>query len=273
MHEAGPGHAPRRDVQSVIRIDDPNATELEPYTKIRERDLVGRERLFVAEGEVVVRVLAERSKRRVRSFLIEERRVEAMQDVIERADAPAYVVPQAVMNTVVGFDIHRGVLAIGERGPELAAADLLRHARIAVGLVGLTNHDNVGGIFRSAAAFAADAVLLDAETCDPLYRKAIRVSAGAALVLPFARVAHAFDLIDQARAAGLEPIALSPRGETELTALPPGRYALLLGTEGLGLPDEVMDRVRRVRIDMPGKLDSLNVGVAGAIALHHVTRR
>jgi tRNA G18 (ribose-2'-O)-methylase SpoU len=192
--------------------------------------------------------------------------------VLDGFEGPAYVVPQAVMDTVVGFSIHRGVLAIGERGAEPSAADLLQNAHIVVGLVGLTNHDNVGGIFRSAAAFAADAVLLDAEACDPLYRKAIRVSAGAALVVPFARVASAFELIDLARAAGLEPIALSPRGETPLEALPPGRYALLLGTEGPGLPEEVMQRVRRVRIDMPGHLDSLNVGVAGAIALHHVTK-
>lgn len=254
-------------------LKDPNAPELEAYTKIRERDLVGRERLFVAEGEVVVRVLAARSKLKIRSFLIEERRVESMRDVLETAEAPVYVVPQAVMDGVVGFAIHRGVLALGERGPDVPASELVHDARIVVGLVGLTNHDNVGGIFRSAAAFAADAVLLDAETCDPLYRKAIRVSAGAALVVPFARVTNAFELIDRARAAGLEPIALSPRGETALTALPPGRYALLLGTEGPGLPDEVMERVRRVRIDMPGKLDSLNVGVAGAIALHHVAAK
>lgn len=257
----------------IVRLEDDGAPELEPYTKIRERDLVGREGLFVAEGEVVVRVLASRSRRKIRSFLLEERRVEAMRDVIEASEAPVYVVPQAVMDRVVGFAIHRGILAIGERGAELAAADLLHDARVVVGLVGLTNHDNVGGIFRSAAALGADGVLLDEATCDPLYRKAIRVSAGAALVLPFARVANAFELIDLARAAGLEPIALTPRGEEALTELGPGRYALLLGTEGPGLPDAVLERTRRVRIDMPGELDSLNVGVAAAIALHHVARR
>jgi tRNA G18 (ribose-2'-O)-methylase SpoU len=275
VHRPRPRHAPRRDLHALstlVPLGDPNAPELEPYTKIRERDLVGREGLFVAEGEVVVRVLASRSRLAIRSFLLEERRVEAMRDVLDGFDGPVYVVPQSVMDTVVGFSIHRGVLAIGERGEEPSAAALLQDARTVVGLVGLTNHDNVGGIFRSAAAFAADAVLLDAETCDPLYRKAIRVSAGAALVVPFARVANAFELIELAQKAGLEPIALTPRGETSLDALPPGRYALLLGTEGPGLPDEVMERVRRVRIDMPGHLDSLNVGVAGAIALHHVTK-
>lgn len=257
----------------LVRLDQPDARELEPYTKVRERDLVGRAGLFVAEGEVVVRVLATRSRLRIRSFLIEERRVEAMRDVIEGRDVPTYVVPQAVMDGVVGFAIHRGVLALGERGPALEPRELLAEARLVVGLVGLTNHDNVGGIFRSAAAFGADAVLLDAETCDPLYRKAVRVSAGAALLVPFARVPDAFALVDLARAAGLQPIGLTPRGEETIEDLPPDRYALLLGTEGPGLPDAVLERVRRVRIDMPGRLDSLNVGVAGAIALHQVRRR
>jgi len=259
----------------LVAVDDAAAAVLAPYTKIRERDLVGRERLFVAEGEVVVRVLAERSRLRVRSLLVEQRRVDAIADVLERLPdgVEAYVVPQAVMDGVVGFAIHRGILALGERGPEQHAATLVREAQIVVGLVGLTNHDNVGGIFRSAAAFAADAVLFDEETCDPLYRKAIRVSAGAALLLPFARVRTAHELIDVASDAGLTPIALTPRGDEAITELPRGRYALMLGTEGPGLPDEVLARTRRVRIDMPGKLDSLNVGVAGAIALHAVTRK
>ncbi len=259
----------------IVAIDDAGAPALQPYTALRERDLVGRERLFVAEGEVVVRVLAMRSKRAVRSFLIEERRVSAIEDVLARADGvPAYVVPQAVMDRVVGFSIHRGILALGERGPELSARDLLAGASVVVCLVGLTNHDNVGGIFRSAAAFGADAVLLDDATCDPLYRKAIRVSVGAALLVPFARCGSADAMLDAIGAAGLEAIALTPRGEETIDALPPasGGRALLLGTEGPGLPDAVLARTRRVRIDMAGGLDSLNVGVAGAVALHEVTR-
>ncbi|MBX3227284.1 MAG: RNA methyltransferase [Labilithrix sp.] len=258
-----------------VAIDDPAAPALEPYTKVRERDLVGRERLFVAEGEVVVRVLAERSRLRVRSLLIEERRVDAIADVLARLhdDVDAYVVPQRVMDAVVGFSIHRGILALGERGEEHDPRALVRDADVAVGLVGLTNHDNVGGIFRSAAAFAAGAVLLDDATCDPLYRKSIRVSAGAALLVPFARARSAHELVDLVADAGLTPIALTPRGEETITELPRGRYALLLGTEGPGLPADVLARTRRVRIDMPGKLDSLNVAVAGAIALHAVTSR
>ena len=248
-------------------VDDP---DLRPYTAMRERDLVGREGSFIAEGEVVVRVLAFRSALRVRSLLLEQRRVEPMHDVLAALPdhVPAYVVSQRVMDAVVGFSIHRGVLALGERGPTLAPASLAATASVLVGLVGLTNHDNVGGIFRNAAAFGAGGVLLDETTCDPLYRKAIRVSAGTALVVPFARCGSAHEMLDLLRSMNVEPIALTPRGEETLDALEPGRRALILGTEGPGLPDEVLARTRRVRIDIAPGVDSLNVAVASGIALH-----
>lgn len=255
----------------VASVDDP---ALVPYTAMRERDLVGREGLFVAEGEVVVRVLVERSRLRVRSLLLETRRVESVRDVIERLpdDVTAFVVGQAVMDEVVGFSIHRGVLALGERGPAISPDGLASGASLLVGLVGLTNHDNVGGIFRNAAAFGVDGVLLDAESCDPLYRKAIRVSAGAALVVPFARCASAEAMLELLAKAQIEPIALTPRGEDTLDMLPFAPRALLLGTEGPGLPDAVLARARRVRIDMAPGLDSLNVAVTSGIALHEVHR-
>lgn len=247
---------------------------LQPYTAMRERDLIGREGLFVAEGEVVLRVLVSRSRLAVRSLLLEQRRVEAVKDVLAALpeDVPAYVVPQDVMDGVVGFSIHRGVLALGERGEPIAPAELARGATVLVALVGLTNHDNVGSIFRNAAAFGADGVLLDPSSCDPLYRKAIRVSAGAALVVPFARCASVEEMFEVLANANIEPIALTPRGEETIDALPPAPRALLLGTEGPGLPEHVLARARRVRIDMAPGLDSLNVAVASGIALHEATR-
>lgn len=257
-----------------IPIDEPDDPALQPYTAMRERDLVGREGLFVAEGEVVVRVLVERSRFAVRSLLLERRRVGPMRDVIDALaeHVPVYAVPQRVMDAVVGFSIHRGVLALGERGPSIAPEALAAGASVLVGLVGLANHDNVGGIFRNAAAFGASGVLLDPSSCDPLYRKAIRVSAGAALVVPFARCASAGAMLDALEAAGVEPIALTPRGDETIDALTPAPRALLLGAEGPGLPDEILARTRRVRIDMAPGLDSLNVAVASGIALHEATR-
>ncbi len=258
----------------LVHVAGADHPGLHPYTAVRERDLVGREGLFIAEGEVVLRVLVSRSKLAVRSLLLEERRVEAVADVLAGLpDAvPAYVVPQHVMDGVVGFSIHRGILALGERGVPIAPADLVRGASVIVALVGLTNHDNVGSIFRNAAAFGADGVLLDPASCDPLYRKAIRVSAGAALVVPFARCASVDEMFDVLAAANIEPIALTPRGEETIDSLPPAPRALLLGTEGPGLPDDVLARTRRVRIDMAPGLDSLNVAVASGIALHEATR-
>lgn len=256
---------------SIERADD---VVLAPYTQMRERDLVGREGLFIVEGEVTLRVLLARSPMRVRSVLLEERRARALGDVLESlpADTPVYVVPQSVMNEVVGFSIHRGVLALGERGVPRQLDDLLEGASLVVALVGLTNHDNVGGIFRNAAAFGADCVVIDDATCDPLYRKAIRVSAGAALFVPFVRASSPHAMLDAIERAGIEPLALSPRGEATIDGLSAKRYALVLGTEGPGLPSDVIARCRGVRIDMAEGFDSLNVAVASGIALHEARR-
>ncbi len=155
------------------------------------------------------------------------------------------------MDAVVGFSIHRGILACGARR-EIGAGDLLSGLpanALVVGLVGIANHDNMGGLFRNAAAFGVDAVLLDAGCCDPLYRKAIRVSVGAALTLPFARAGAAGDLAGRLERAGFTVVALSPRGETDLDDLKPaGRTAVLFGAEGPGLPAELLARTRTVRI-------------------------
>lgn len=259
----------------LLPIDDASDPALEPYTAVRERDLVGRQGSFIAEGEVVLRVLAASGRLRVRSLLLEARRVDAVRDVLAGlpGDVPAYVVPQSLMDRVVGFAIHRGVLAIGERPPAIDPASLARDAKVLVGLVGLTNHDNVGGVFRNAAAFGASGVLLDPATCDPLYRKAIRVSAGAALVVPFARCASADAMLDVLAAANVEVFALTPGGDLAADTLRgSGPRALLLGTEGPGLPDAVLVRARRVRIDMVAGFDSLNVAVASGIALYEATR-
>jgi tRNA G18 (ribose-2'-O)-methylase SpoU len=267
---------------------------LDPYLRLRDRDLARSEAvdargdgLFVAEGEVVVRVLASpRARFRVRSMLVERRRLEAIGDVIEALgdEVSVFVVEQEVMDAAVGFPIHRGILALGERGSRLSAGTLLAgeasappRLPIAVGLVGLTNHDNVGSVFRNAAAFGARGVLLDAATCDPLYRKSVRVSVGAALVVPYARCPSPEAMLDAIDACGWEALALTGRGEQTLgevaRARSPARgRVLLLGTEGTGLPDPVLARARRVRIDMSPTLDSLNVAVASGIALYECAR-
>lgn len=261
-----------------VRIDDPLDERVAAYVDIRERDLVGRQGRFVAEGKVVVDVLTATRRFGVESVLVLENRLAGMQHVLARlpADVPVYVVGAAVMDRIAGFHMHRGILAIGLRG-ELASPDQLlgavgQNALVAV-LVGISNHDNVGSIFRNAAAFGADAVLLDKASCDPLYRKAIRVSVGAALKVPFAVADDAAIIADFLEKKGFTQFALSPRGETDIRDVQPrGPVALYLGTEGEGLPEHLMSRLHTARITMAPGFDSLNVAAASAIALHAFTR-
>lgn len=258
-----------------IPIDDPADARTLPYRDVRERDLTGR-RGFVAEGEVVLRVLIRSGRHRAASVLIDERRRASLEPLLAGLpeEAPVFLANQAVMDTIVGFHIHRGVLAVGERAAEPDPDALLAGldgGALVLGLFGIGNHDNIGGLFRNAAAFGSDAVLLDAECCDPLYRKAIRVSVGAALSTPFVRLAAGVDMVELLRRHGFESLALSPRGRLRLADVRrPARTALLLGAEGPGLKSSVLDRAHAVAIPMAGAFDSLNVATACGIALHHL---
>lgn len=261
---------------AIDRADDPRIAD---YLGVRDRDLAGPGAGFVAEGDVVVRVLIARGRYPIRSVLVSERRRDRLPELLAGLgpQVPVYVAAQAVMDAIVGFPIHRGLLAVGERGPDADPGALLAAlppAATVVGVVGIANHDNLGGIFRNAAAFGAAAVLLDPTSCDPLYRKAIRVSVGGALVVPFARCRSAGAMLDTLAGHGFEAIALTPRAAErvdELACAP--RRALLLGAEGPGLPAEVLDRARGARIDIVADFDSLNVAVAGGIALHALRGR
>lgn len=261
-----------------IRIDSADDPRIAAYRAIRERDLAGRHGSFVAEGKVVLNVLFSSQRFAAASVLVLENRLPGLEPVLAKApeEMPVYVADQKVMDAIAGFHIHRGILAIGRRGPEISVADLLGspgEEAVVVVPVGISNHDNIGAIFRNAAAFDADAVLMDETCCDPLYRKAIRVSVGAALKVPFARGGSARTLVDQISAAGFEVLALSGSGSVDIADIRPGgRKALLLGTEGEGLPPEVLEAARAVRIAMSPAMDSLNVAAASAIALHRLWR-
>ncbi|GJE56022.1 MULTISPECIES: TrmH family RNA methyltransferase [Methylobacterium] len=264
----------------AITIDDPADPRLAPYASIRERDLVGRRGRFIVEGEVTLRLmLSPASRFRVESILLSPERLPGLGDLIETMPAPppVYCASRAVMGAVAGFPMHRGVLAVGLSGAPPEPAGLIPPApapATVLGLVGLTNHDNVGGLFRNAAAFGADAVLLDDATCDPLYRKAIRVSAGAALTVPFARTASPQALLDLAARHDLVSLAMTPGTEADIADIAlPARALVLLGSEGPGLPPDLMAHCQRIRIGMAAGFDSLNVATAGAIALHHLLRR
>jgi tRNA G18 (ribose-2'-O)-methylase SpoU len=262
-------------VAHLVPIEDPGDPRLAGYRDVRDADLAGRAGRFMAEGEVVLRAAVRAGRHGFESLLLAEKRVPALADVIAALPGatPAYVAPQQVMDTVTGFPIHRGVLGLGVRAPEPepeAVLAALPERALVLALVGIGNHDNLGGLFRNAAAFGVNAVLLQ-DCGDPLYRKAIRVSVGAALITPYARVAREHDLVALLERHGVQPIALSPAGATRLIDLErPPRAALLLGSEGPGLPDAVLARARTVSIPMAAGFDSLNVATTAGIALHQL---
>ncbi|WP_349435694.1 RNA methyltransferase [Pararhizobium sp. A13] len=266
--------------KAPVRIDDPADPRIAGLVSIKERDLTGRHGRFIAEGTVVLRVLAaaHRAGRGIEAeaILLLENRVSGVSDILAEfpADIPVYVANAVVFDAIAGFNMHRGVLALGkcDRAPRM---DTLIGALPAKSLVlaacGISNHDNMGSMFRNAAAFGADAVLMDDTSCDPMYRKAIRVSVGSVLTVPFAREGSVAALVSRLQAEGFSIWGLSPRGQTDLRDIAPSpRTALLVGTEGEGLPQPILSSIRTARIRQRPGLDSLNVATATGIALHQV---
>jgi tRNA G18 (ribose-2'-O)-methylase SpoU len=259
----------------VIRVADIHDERLTPFLRVSDAELRRREGVFLAEGRLVVRRLLEDPGYDVRAVLVTDAGLAALEDVVaRRPELPLYVVPLAWMEPLTGFNLNRGCLAVAVRPAARDWTSLLDGRRLLV-LEGIGNPDNVGGLFRTAHALGVDAMLLGPGTGDPLYRKALRVSCGASLALPFATVDSVADLLDVLKAKGVEPWALTPAGEVTLEDVcrhPPDRLAVLVGAEGPGLSSEALARAsRRVRIPVREEADSLNVTVAAAIALAAVT--
>jgi tRNA G18 (ribose-2'-O)-methylase SpoU len=258
----------------IASIDDPR---LAAYRTLADPAALIRAGLFVAEGRLVVRRLLEGGRFTVHSVLVTSAAHQSLADVlVDREDGAAvFIVEQDVMNAVAGFNIHRGCLALAMR-PAVAAlttTDLDSASRVLV-LEGVNNPDNIGGLFRSAAAFGVDLVVLGPACSDPLYRKAVRTSMAATLQVPFVSAAAWPDGLDLLRAHGFALVALTPaRDATAIADLPRDapRLALLVGAEGEGLSPAALARADHVvRIAMASGVDSLNVTVAASIALHYV---
>jgi tRNA G18 (ribose-2'-O)-methylase SpoU len=267
---------------TVETIEDPEDPRLADYREIRDAERRRRDGTFIAEGRQVVRRLLAARRYRVRSALVTPPALSALGEVLASAGIPAYLIRQDIVEAVVGIEFHHGCLAAGERGAEPAADAVLAEARgrPLVVLEGLGDASNVGALFRNALAFGVGAVFLSPGTADPLYRKAIRVSSGATVAMPFARLVDWPRDLERLRAAGYTVVALTPRAEAvDLGDLGdgrplPARVALLLGTEGRGLSAEALAAADlQVRIPMAPEMDSLNVAAAGAVALHWLSRR
>ena len=260
----------------IVRILDPDDERVAEFRHIRERDLVGRDGRFIAEGTVVLRMLAASDRFEAEKILLLESRLAGVADILEAFDpaVPVMVCGRETIDAIAGFPLHRGVLAVGRvrRAQPFgdAIAGLPANALVLV-CNAISNHDNLGGLFRNAAAFGVDLVCLDAECCDPLYRKSIRVSVGAALTVPFVRGGRVDEIAQQLSDRQFGLVALSPDGERAIGDVNVGsRTALLVGTEGEGLPKALLDRLGRVRIPLAKGLDSLNVATAAGIALYCV---
>lgn len=264
-------------VEPVASLDDPR---LDVYRNVRDAQLRSDLGLFMAEGRLNVERLLASPRYRARSIFVTDAALRGIARSLEPLgdETPIYLADQAVMNDVVGYHMHRGCLAAAERGRELEFEELLRGVervpRCVVVLEDVTNPDNVGAVFRNALAFGTDAVALTPRCADPLYRKSIRVSMGAVLHLPYARVPDAAAALRRLRAQGFRAVALSAdRGAPPLSTLDVSRerVALLLGTEAQGLSSSALGEADVVcNIPMAPGVDSLNVAMAAGIALHQL---
>ena len=264
----------------IATVDDPRVRDFRGMSDpafMRERGL------FVAEGRLAVeRLLA--SRFRTCAVLLTDSLLPRLEPALAAragdGGAPSvYLTDSAQLRQITGFRFHRGCLALGAR-PAAAATEAAGlqpdAARPLVALEGVSNPDNVGSIFRSAAAFGASAVLLSPTCADPLYRKAIRTSMGTSLTLPFQVAEEWPDALQQVKASGARLVALTPDpAATDLEALVRRRdrapAALLLGNEGDGVSRAALDLCdERVRIDIEPAVDSLNVATAAAIVLQRL---
>jgi tRNA G18 (ribose-2'-O)-methylase SpoU len=261
---------------AVFQIDDPGDPRIADYRNIPDSALLERQQVFVAEGRLVVRRLLASKRLVTRSVMVTAPAFAALSHEIAH-HIPVFLASQSVMNSVTGFDIHRGCLAIGERREPPDWRSVTASARHLVVLERIGNPDNIGAIFRNASAFGIDGVLLGPGCADPLYRKAIRTSMAASLTVPFGSLAHWPEAIHALRADGFHVLGMSPcTGARPLrdvvSSLPPdARVAVLAGHEGDGLTPDAIDACESLaRIPMAAGHDSLNVATALAIALYEL---
>ncbi|MEO8071106.1 MAG: RNA methyltransferase [Acidobacteriota bacterium] len=264
----------------VIRIEAGDDPRLADYAGVREPALLRDRGLLIAEGRFVVRRLLGASRARLLSLLLNDAALNGLGDVLGQVavDLDVYVASPEVITAATGFNMHRGCLALAERPAALSVEALLGASQFVAVLERVVDPDNVGSVFRNAEAFGAEAVLLSPGCCDPLYRKSLRTSSAAALMVPFALATPWPQALDDLRTAGFTVVAMTPGdGSIDIGAFvrraeAREKLAVLLGTEGDGLTSEALAHVDvRVRIPMGSGVDSLNIATAAGIALHRLS--
>ncbi len=257
-----------------VPISDPEDPRLADYVRLTDvrlrQSLEPANGLFIAEGEKVIR-RAVAAGYPVRSLLAAQDKADTIADVASTLSAPLYVLPAAAAQALTGYRVHRGALASMQRVPLPDPVEVLADARRIVVLEDITDHTNVGAVFRCAAALGVDAVLLAPRCADPLYRRAVRVSMGAVFAVPYARLADWRGGLGWLQTLGFRLLALTPDpAATPIGQIAAdGRLALLIGAEGSGLsPRWLAAADQAVRIPMRRGVDSLNVSSAAAIACY-----
>ncbi|WIY81598.1 RNA methyltransferase [Propionimicrobium sp. PCR01-08-3] len=265
---------------NLISITDPGDHRLDDYVRLRETSLRKKLEteggLFIAEGAKIIRRAVEAGFR-PRSFMLAERWLEGLSDLLDATDAPVYVVTEELAEQVTGFHVHRGALASMHRNVALQMDDLLGADRLVV-CEDIVDHTNVGAIIRSAAGLGWDGVLLAPRAADPLYRRAIKTSMGTVFDLPWARMTNWASGLEELQRAGFEIVAMalgddtvSLRDYSAALRASPRKIALLMGTEGDGLSAHWLRQADAVvRIEMHHGVDSLNVAAAAAVACYEL---
>jgi tRNA G18 (ribose-2'-O)-methylase SpoU len=265
----------------VVDITDPGDPRVDDFRDLnsvdRRPDLPSGKGLVIAEGVLVAqRMIASRFT--PHAFLGTERRLAELGDDLPAARAPFYRASAEVMAEVIGFHLNRGVLGAARRPPELTPAEVLDDARTVAVLEGVNDHENLGSIFRNAAGLGVDAVIFGTGCADPLYRRAVRVSMGHALLVPFARAQQWPADLGKLRSRGFRLLAMTPDPAAQtlaeaMTSLADQKVAVLVGAEGPGLTETAMRASDvRVRIPMSRGTDSLNVATAAALAFYERAR-
>jgi tRNA G18 (ribose-2'-O)-methylase SpoU len=265
----------------VCDIDDPADARLDNFRDLnsidRRPDLPSGKGLVIAEGVLVVqRLLA--SPFTPLAFLGTDRRLTELAPDLRGNSAPYYRVSAEVMAEAVGFHLNRGVLGAARREPERSVADVVGGARTVVVLEGVNDHENLGAIFRNAAGLDVDAVVFGSGCADPLYRRAVRVSMGHALLVPFARANDWPTELNTLQQSGFRLLAMTPGADAKtlpeaMAEVHGERVAIMVGAEGPGLSYAAMKASDlRVRIPMSRGTDSLNVATAAALAFYERAR-
>lgn len=263
----------------VISIADAHDPRIAEYQSVARPAQARDAGYFVAEGRLVVERLLRSGRFRVRSVLVNQASLSALTPVLEQHanDVPVFLADADMIERVAGFPIHRGCLAIADRPRAVPVETLIAMRRTLLVVESCGNVDNMGGLFRNAAAFGVDAVILSPDSCDPFYRKAVRTSMAAVLEVPFARAIEWTETLDALKGAGFLLVGTTPRQTAQTVSEffaqgRPSRVAVLVGSESEGLTALTSARLDvAVRIPTTAKVDSLNLAVAAGIVLSRLS--